>query len=183
MLDQLSRAWSQKADRRGSLEASPLSGGGGGGGRECGWNWCVMGALGMLLLVWLLRPLTPLPILSLQHHRSCLSSSLPGEPGGWGGEWWSRGVARPWAVESQRPIKARGAELRPRGRHWNSIKLSFESLVVCRVPCASLPGVGNPGGPGGDTPPFIAQASRSCKLSQLTAGVPSLTRWPSLSIL
>nr|KAF6450027.1 DnaJ heat shock protein family (Hsp40) member B2 [Molossus molossus] len=44
-----------------------------------------------------------------------VSSSLPGEPSGQGGEWWSQGVARPCDIVSQRPIKASWAELRPEG--------------------------------------------------------------------
>lgn len=46
---------------------------------------------------------------------SCLSSSLPGEPSGQEGEWWSQVVARPCDIVSQRPIKASWAELRPEG--------------------------------------------------------------------
>lgn len=38
-------------------------------------------------------------------------------------------------------------------------------------------------GPVGDTHPFIAQTSRGCKLSPLTAEVPTLTRLPSPRML
>lgn len=74
-----------------------------------------MGAPGMLLLVWLFWPLTLLPILSSVPQLSCLFSSLPGEPSGQGGEWWSQGVAKPHDIVSQRSIKASWAELRPEG--------------------------------------------------------------------